>query len=84
MYFRPIGSANREGFKVKAKFSTILGAYIYFSIYIYIYIYIYIDLKSKHLTPEGNSELNFVRDEVEGNIEILGKQNSLFPKGLVI
>ena len=29
--------------------------------------------------------MNFVsRDEVEGNIEIRGKQNSLFPSGLVI
>ena len=27
------------------------------------------------------SNLNVPRDEVEGNIEILGKQNSLFPKG---
>ena len=40
--------------------------------------------------PEGNSEflfpenLNVSRDEVEGNIEIRGKQNSLFPKGPVI
>ena len=33
--------------------------------------------------PEGNSEFCF-RDEVEGNIEIRGKQNSLFPKGPVI
>ena len=28
--------------------------------------------------------LNVSRDEVEGNIEILGKQNSLFPSGPVI
>jgi len=39
--------------------------------------------------PEGNSELfpenlHASRDEVEGNIEIRGKQNSLFPKGPVI
>ena len=40
--------------------------------------------------PEGNSEFcfprisMFPRDEVEGNIEIRGKQNSLFPKGPVI
>ena len=35
--------------------------------------------------PEGNSEfLNVSRDEVEGNIEIRGKQNALFPKGPVI
>ena len=40
--------------------------------------------------PEGNSEilfpenLNVSRDEVEGNIKIRGKQNSLLPKGLVI
>ena len=27
---------------------------------------------------------NVSRDEAEGNIEILGKQNSLFPKGPVI
>ena len=33
------------------------------------------------LFPEN---LNVSRDEVEGNIEILGKQNSLFPKGPVI
>ena len=45
----------------------------------------------KHLMtgPEGNSEFFFprismFRDEVEGNIEIRGKQNSLFPKGTVI
>ena len=45
---------------------------------------------NKHLMtgPEGNSEfffpenVNVSRDEVEGNIEIRGKQNSLFPKGL--
>ena len=30
------------------------------------------------------SNLNVFRDEVQGNIEILGKQNSLFPKGPVI
>ena len=34
--------------------------------------------------PLGNSDfcfprINVFRDEVEGNIEILGKQNSLFP-----
>ena len=29
-------------------------------------------------------KLNVSRDEVEGNIEIRGKQNSLFPKGPVI
>ena len=49
--------------------------------------------------PEGNSEFCFPRismfpetksretlrfEEVEGNIEIRGKQNSLFPKGPVI
>ena len=39
--------------------------------------------------PERNIEfcsmnLNVSRDEVEGNIEIRGKQNSLFPKGPVI
>ena len=45
---------------------------------------------------EGNSEFRFPRismfpenldvsrDEVEGNIEIRGKQNSLFPKGPVV
>ena len=33
------------------------------------------------LYPEN---LNVSRDEVEGNIEILGKQNSLFPLGPVI
>ena len=37
--------------------------------------------------PEGNSEFLFPenltdsRDEVEGNIEMQGKQNSPFPKG---
>ena len=55
-------------------------------------------VNSKHLMtgPEGNSEfffprismfpenLNVSRGEVEGNIEIRGKQNSLFPKGPVI
>ena len=40
--------------------------------------------------PEGNSEhlfpenLNVSQDEVEENIEVRGKQNSLFPKGPVI
>ena len=33
------------------------------------------------LFPEN---FNVSRREVEGNIEILGKQNSLFPKGPVI
>ena len=33
------------------------------------------------LFPEN---LNVSRDEVEGNIEIRGKQNSLFPKGPAI
>ena len=33
------------------------------------------------LVPEN---LNVSRDEVEGHIEIRGKQNSLFPKGPVI
>ena len=49
-------------------------------------------LNSKHLMtgPEGEQwilfpeNLNVSRDEVEGNIEIQGKQNSLFPKGPVI
>ena len=47
---------------------------------------------NKHLMtgPLGNSECcfprvsMFPRDEVEGNIEIGGKQKSLFPKGPVI
>ena len=40
--------------------------------------------------PKGNSEfclpetLNVPRGEAEGNIEVEGKQNSLFPKGPVI
>ena len=34
--------------------------------------------------PLGNSEFCFPRIFVSGNIEILGKQNSLFPKGPVI
>ena len=40
--------------------------------------------------PEGNSEfcfpedLNVSQDKVKGNIEIQGKQNSLFPIGPVI
>ena len=41
--------------------------------------------------PEGNwqwilfpENLRVSQDEVEGNIEIRGKQNSLFPKGPVI
>ena len=39
---------------------------------------------------EGNSEYCFLRianvsqDKVQGNLEIQGKQNSLFPKGPVI
>ena len=46
----------------------------------------------KHLMtgPKGNSEfcfpetLNVPRGEAEGNIEVEGKQNSLFPEGPVI
>ena len=46
----------------------------------------------KHLMtgPKGNSEfcfpeiLNVLRGEAEGNIEVEGKQNSLFPEGPVI
>ena len=40
--------------------------------------------------PKGNSEfcfpetLSVPRDEAEGNIEVEGKQNSLFPEGRVI
>ena len=40
--------------------------------------------------PKGNSEfcfpetLNVSRDEAWGNIEVMGKQNSLFPAGPVI
>ena len=37
-------------------------------------------VNNKHLMEN----LNVSRDEVEGNIEIRGKQNSLFPKGPVI
>ena len=33
--------------------------------------------------PEGNIEFCFPRIFVSGNIEIRGKQNSLFPKGPV-
>ena len=48
--------------------------------------------KIKHLMtgPKGNSEfcfsetLNVPRGEAEGNIEVEGKQNSLFPEGPVI
>ena len=47
---------------------------------------------NKHLLtgPKGNSEfcfpetLNVPRGEAEGNIEVEGKQNSLFPEGPVI
>ena len=47
---------------------------------------------NKHLMtgPKGNSEfcfpetLNVTRGEAEGNIEVEGKQNSLFPEGPVI
>ena len=47
---------------------------------------------NKHLMtgPKGNSEfcfpetLNVPRGEAEGNIEIEGKQNSLFPEGPII
>ena len=46
----------------------------------------------KHLMtgPKGNSKfcfpetLNVPRGEAEGNIEVEGKQNSLFPEGPVI
>ena len=49
-------------------------------------------LNNKHLMtgPKGNSEfcfpetLNVSRGEAEGNIEVEGKQNSLFPEGPVI
>ena len=49
-------------------------------------------LDNKHLMtgPKGNSEfcfpetLNVPRGEAEGNIEVEGKQNSLFPGGPVI
>ena len=49
-------------------------------------------LSIKHLMTghKGNSEfwfpetLNVPRGEAEGNIEVEGKQNSLFPEGLVI
>jgi len=35
--------------------------------------------------PEGDSEtLNVPRGEAEGNIEVEGKQNALFPAGPVI
>ena len=34
--------------------------------------------------PLGNSEFCFPRISMSGNIEILGKQNSLFPLGPVI
>ena len=47
---------------------------------------------NKHLMtgPKGNSDcgfpetLNVPRGEAEGNIEVEGKQNSLFPEGPVI
>ena len=50
------------------------------------------DGDTKHLMtgPEGNSEfcfpetLNVLRGEAEGNIEVEGKQNSLFPMGPVV
>ena len=49
-------------------------------------------VNNKHLMtgPKGNSEfcfpetLNVPRGEAEGNIEVEGKQNSLFPEGPVI
>ena len=56
------------------------------------FIMLYLSDNNKHLMTglEGNSEFCFPRismsprDEVEGNIEIRGKQNSLFLKGPVI
>ena len=50
------------------------------------------EANNKHLMtgPKGNSEfcfpetLNVPRGEAEGNIEVEGKQNSLFPEGPVI
>ena len=48
------------------------------------------NIKQLMTGPKGNSEFcfpripNVSRDKVEGNIEIRGKQNSLFPKGPVI
>ena len=51
-----------------------------------------VEWNNKHLMtgPKGNSEfcfpetLNVPRGEAEGNIEVEGKQNSLFPEGSVI
>ena len=48
------------------------------------------DIKHLMTGPKGNSEfcfpetLNVPRGEAEGNIEVEGKQNSLFPEGPVI
>ena len=55
-------------------------------------LHILVGKNNKHLMtgPKGNSEfcfpetLNVPRGEAEGNIEIEGKQNSLFPEGPVI
>ena len=48
------------------------------------------DIKHLMTGPKGNSEfcfpetLNVPRGEAEGNIQVEGKQNSLFPEGPVI
>ena len=55
-------------------------------------LHILVGKNNKHLMtgPKGNSEfcfpetLNVPRGEAEGNIEVEGKQNSLFPEGPVI
>ena len=50
----------------------------------------HVDIKHLMTGPKGNSEfcfpetLNVPRGEAEGNIEVEGKQNSLFPEGPVI
>ena len=56
------------------------------------HIFVIFTCNNKHLMtgPKGNSEfcfpetLNVPRGEAEGNIEVEGKQNSLFPEGPVI
>ena len=51
-----------------------------------IYYTHYLQYNTKQFTVNPqNVNLNFsFRDEVEGNIKVLGKQNSLFPSGPVI
>ena len=63
---------------------------LFFSDAYYMYMGVMGIIKHLMTGPKGNSEfcfpetLNVPRGEAEGNIEVEGKQNSLFPEGPVI